>query len=108
MPTSQIGKLLGFTFLAIGFWSALTWQIVHAAGIGGTYMTGLRVMTDRIKKTNPSRAIAFYTACFSLGTAVSFILSGMVADWLGWSWAFALSALGPILAIIVTLLFLKT
>ena len=103
----SIVGLLGFTFLANGFWSALTWQIVHGAGIGGTYMTGLRVMTDRVKKTNPSRAIAFYTACFSLGTAVSFILSGLVAGWIGWNWAFGLSAFGPVAAAIITLLFLK-
>ena len=100
--------LLGFTFLANGFWSALIWQTVHGAGIGGTYMTGLRVMTDRIKETNPSRAIAFYTAAFSMGTAASFIFSGLAAGWLGWNWAFGLSALGPAIAIILILLVLKT
>ena len=56
---STIG-LLGFGFFANDFWSAMVWQAIQGAGIGGTYMTGLRVMTDREVGSTPSRAIAFY------------------------------------------------
>ena len=66
--------LFGFSFAANGFWSALIWQAVQGAGVGGTYMTGLRVMTDRLPGDAPSRAIAFYTGAFSVGTALSFVL----------------------------------
>ena len=74
---STIG-LLGFGFFANDFWSAMVWQAIQGAGIGGTYMTGLRVMTDREVGSTPSRAIAFYTAAFSAGTAFSFVVSGYI------------------------------
>ncbi len=100
--------LLGFAFTANGFWSAMIWQAVQGAGIGGTYMTGLRVMTDRVPGTVPSRAIAFYTGAFSVGTALSFVLSGEIASLLGWQATFALAALGPLMAAAITLLSLAS
>ncbi len=100
--------LLGFAFAATGFWSAMIWQAVQGAGIGGTYMTGLRVMTDRLPGAAPSRAIAFYTGAFSVGTAVSFVLSGEIASRLGWELAFGLAALGPVVAAAITLFLLAS
>ncbi|MCZ6590175.1 MAG: MFS transporter [Alphaproteobacteria bacterium] len=102
---STVG-LLGFAFAATGFWSAMIWQAVQGAGIGGTYMTGLRMLTDRLPGTVPSRAIAFYTGAFSVGTAMSFVLSGEIASRLDWQTAFGLAALGPIIAAAITLILL--
>ena len=98
--------LFGFAFATSGFWSAMAWQAVQGAGVGGTYMTGLRVMTDRLPDDAPSRAIAFYTGAFSVGTAVSFVLSGEIAHRFGWELAFGIAALGPLLAAAVALLLL--
>ncbi len=95
--------LLGFAFAATGFWAALLWQAMQGAGIGGTYMTGLRVMTDRLSGDAPSRAIAFYTGAFSVGTALSFVLAGEIASRLGWEFAFGFAAAGPLLAAAITL-----
>ena len=103
---STIG-LLGFGFLANDFWSAMVWQAVQGAGIGGTYMTGLRVMTDREVGSTPSRAIAFYTAAFSAGTAFSFVISGNIGLLWGWQTAFYMAAIGPIIAIVSVLLLLS-
>lgn len=103
---SAVG-LLGFAFGTSGFWSAMIWQAVQGAGIGGTYMTGLRVMTDRLPGEAPSRAIAFYTGAFSVGTALSFVLSGEIASRLGWEFAFGLGALGPLFAAAIVLLLLS-
>ncbi len=104
---STVG-LFGFAFAATGFWSAMIWQAVQGAGIGGTYMTGLRVLTDRLPGATPSRAIAFYTGAFSVGTAVSFVVSGEIASRLGWEFAFGVAALGPLIAGAITLLFLAS
>lgn len=90
--------LLAFATITDGFWSALLWQTVQGAGIGGTYMTGLRMMTDRLPHPAPSRAIAFYTGGFSVGAALSFVFAGEVAALLGWQWVFALAAAGPCVA----------
>ena len=97
LTLSTLG-LLGFAFGATGFWSALVWQAVQGMGIGGTYMTGLKAMADQYEATLPSRAIAFYTSGFSVGTGVSFWMAGELEAALGWQWAFGIAALGPLVA----------
>ena len=44
--------------------------------------------------------MAFYTACFSGGTASSYALAGGALEWFGWRGAFLFTAAGPILAVI--------
>jgi len=99
---STVG-LAGFALAASGFWAAMLWQAVQGAGIGGTYMTGLRVMTDRLPDTAPSRAIAFYTGAFSVGAAVSFLVTGEIANQWGWPLAFGIAALGPVISAAIVL-----
>jgi MFS family permease len=38
---------LGFALTAEGFWSALLWRGIGGIGLAGTYMPGLRILTDR-------------------------------------------------------------
>lgn len=93
--------LAGFAFAADGFWSALLWITLQGMGIGGTYMTGLKAMADRASHALPSRAVAFYTASFSVGTALSFVGAEAIGGGFGWEAAFAVSAGGPVLAMII-------
>lgn len=88
----------GFALLARGFASALFFQVLLGVGIGGTYMPGLRLLSDRISGTRQSRSIAFYTASFGIGTALSLAIAGAVASRLGWRAAFLVSAAGPLVA----------
>jgi MFS family permease len=91
--------LAGFAFLVEGVKSAALLQLAAGAGIAGTYMPGLRALTDNVEGTRAqSRAVAFYTAVFGLGTSLSILLSGSIADALGWRWAFALTSAGPVVA----------
>ena len=91
--------LAGFALLVEGVQSAALLQLLAGAGIAGTYMPGLRALTDNVEGTRAqSRAVAFYTAVFGLGTSLSILASGIIADSLGWRWAFALSAAGPVVA----------
>jgi MFS family permease len=91
--------LAGFAFFVEGVKSAALLQLVAGAGIAGTYMPGLRALTDNVEGTRAqSRAVAFYTAVFGLGTSLSILLSGGIADSMGWRWAFALTSAGPVLA----------
>lgn len=99
--------LLGFALFAHDFWSALSWNALQGAGVGGTYMTGLKVLTDRLPAPVPSRGIAIYTAGFSVGTALSFALMGLLGAWLGWQWAFGLAAAGPAIAALVVIFLLQ-
>jgi MFS family permease len=76
----------------------MCFQALLGIGIGGTYMPGLRLLSDRITGPKQSRAIAFYTASFGVGTALSLALAGAVASRLGWRTAFLVAAAGPIVA----------
>jgi len=84
--------------LAEGFWSALLWRVLAGVGMAGTYMPGLRVLTERIEGDAQSRAVAFYTASFGLGTALSFILTGELDRIGGWQLPALLSGAGALLA----------
>ena len=95
------GGLLGPAFLAAGFWSALPWRVIAGAGLAGCYMPGLKVLTDRLPQARHPRAVAFYTATFSIGTAVSYALAGGALEWFGWRGAFLFVAAGPVLSVVV-------
>jgi MFS family permease len=99
--------LAGFALAAHDFWSALLWHAIAGAGVGSTYMTGLKVMTDRLPAPAPSRAIAVYAAMFSVGAALSFTLNGALGSRFGWQMAFAVAAVGPALALIGVLAVLR-
>ena len=92
---------LGFAIAADGPWSALFWRLVAGAGLAGTYMPGLKALTDRGPLANQSRGIALYTASYSVGAGLSFLLAGIAVDLYGWRGAFYASALGPFLALLI-------
>jgi MFS family permease len=82
---------IGFGWVAEGFWSATWFRALAGFGLAGTYMPGLKALTDHIGPAQQNRGVAFYTASFSIGSSLSFLLAGEIDAWLGWRWAFALS-----------------
>lgn len=88
----------GFAMFASGLWSALLFQFVIGAGLGGTYMPGLKNLTDHLEGRAQSRATAFYTAAFGVGSSISILLGGMIAATYGWPAAFVFGAIGPLIA----------
>ena len=96
---------VGFAFLVEGFWSAFVFRIVAGIALAGTYMPGLKLMGDFLKAMagdkDQSRAVAFYTSSFGIGSAISFYLSGVVATTLDWHWAFGLATAGPAAAMVL-------
>src|SRR5215468_6319204 len=89
---------LGFAAFAQGLWSACLFRAIAGVGLAGTFMPGLRLLSDRIEGPRQSRAVAFYTASFSVGASVSVLVTGILAARYGWRTAFALSACGGIVA----------
>ncbi len=92
------GGTLGFGLLAQGVWSACLCQAIAGAGLAGTYMPGLKALTDRVAGPLQSRFVAFYTSSFGIGASVSLLLGGWIEGRLGWEWAFMLCSAGPLLA----------
>jgi MFS family permease len=84
----------GFGLAAQGFLSACFFQALLGAGIAGTYMPGLRLLSDVAHGPSQSRYIAFYTAFFGVGAAISFALAGWIAPFWGWRAAFIACAAG--------------
>jgi MFS family permease len=87
-----------FALLADGFVGALIAQALFGVGFAGVYMPGLKAMSDRIDETLQSRATALYTSLSGFGLAGSYFLTGAVSAHASWRVAFALAALGPVVA----------
>ena len=94
-------SLLGFALIADGFWSALIFRTLNGIALAGTYMPGLKALTDRIEGPGQPRAVAFYTSSFGIGTALSFLVAGEVAALWSWQWAFGVAALGAPVAMVL-------
>ncbi|MEK9970558.1 MAG: MFS transporter [Ferrovibrio sp.] len=80
---------VGFAILADGFWSGLLLRAIGGVGQAAVYMPGLRALTDRLQGGEQSRAVTFYTASYSIAVAASFSVTGLLAEWYGWRWSFA-------------------
>ena len=89
---------IGFGLAADGLASGMFFHVLLGAGVAGTYMPGLRLLSDRTSGPSQSRYIAFYTSFFGIGTAISLALAGLLAPAWGWRSAFLVSAAGPLLA----------
>ena len=94
--TGAVGAL-GFAGFASGAAMAVVCQLLIGAGVAGTYMPGLKALTDAIG-AGQSRPVSYYTAVFGIGIALSLVCAGYVADASGWRTAFAVAAIGPALA----------
>ena len=93
----------GFAALAEGLWSALVFQFLIGAGLAGTYMPGLKTLTDQLEGTAQSRSTGFYTASFGIGSTISILVCGIIGAGAAWQWAFVFGAVGPLLAALLVL-----
>ncbi len=98
--------LLGMSLFAYNFWTALIFMALNGAGLAGTYMPGLKILSDRIKTGELTRHIAFYTAFFGIGTGFSYLCSGWILSAMGWHYVFGVIALGPLTASLIVFLFI--
>ena len=92
------GASFGFAGLAEDFWSGLFWRFFAGVGLAGTYMPGLKAMSDNVPDGMRSRASGYYASVFAIGSALSFIVGGEAAAGWGWRWAFVVAGLGFALA----------
>src|SRR5262245_46586419 len=93
----------GFAWIATGFWSALAFRALMGAGWAGSYMPGLKAVSDLAEGPQQSRAVAAHAASVGVSGAFSFGVAGAVNAWLGWHWALVPGALGAALAFLLVL-----
>ena len=91
------GHLL-FGLLADGFWSAMAARALTGAGWAGTYMTGLKLLADRVEGKLMSRATAGHAASIGISGALSFACADSIASLGGWRAAFVVAAASAALA----------
>ena len=77
-----------FSELAEGFWSALACRAIIGVGWAGTYMTGLKLLADRVDAKTMSRATAGHAASIGISGALSFATGDWLAELNGWPFAF--------------------
>ncbi len=92
-----IGHLL-FALAADGFWSALACRALTGIGWAGTYMTGLKLLADRVDARMMSRATAGHAASIGISGALSFATGDLLAGLFGWRSAFLVAAASALLA----------
>jgi MFS family permease len=90
---------LGTALLGEGTLSGSATRLMAGMGLAGTFMPGLKLITERIGGIAGNRAIAFYMATFSLGASLSTILAGLVGHRFGWQAPFLAAAVLGFLAI---------
>jgi MFS family permease len=94
-------SLLLFGWLAEGIWTAATLRLLAGVGLAGTYMPGLKALSDNVAGPKQSRYIVFYTATYGIGTALSVYLAGSLEPIIGWRWGAEILALGPLGALLI-------
>lgn len=98
----------GFAWMATGFWSALAFRALMGVGWAGSYMPGLKALSDLVEGPAQSRAVAAHAAAVGVSGALSFAVAGAVNAWLGWQWALLPGALGATLAFVLVLVALPS
>jgi MFS family permease len=94
----------GFAWVASGFWSALACRALMGIGWAGSYMPGLKALSDVAEGPQQSRAVAAHAAAVGISGALSFGVAGLLNASLGWQWALVPGAVGAALAFALVLI----
>lgn len=106
LASGAIGALgsIGFAIFADGLWSAAACRLLAGIGMAGTFMPGLKILSDRLEGPAQTRAVAWYTACFSLGSSLSVLMAGLMASVFGRPAAFVYAGLASLGALAIVAL----
>lgn len=103
VAATVIGHSL-FALYANGFWSAMGARALTGIGWAGTYMTGLKLLADRVDGKLMSRATAGHAASIGVSGALSFACGDAIAQAAGWQAAFFVAAITAAVAWMLILL----
>jgi MFS family permease len=92
----------GFGFVADGLWSGVVFRVLTGIGLAGTFMPGLKALSDQLPAgRTQQRGATYYTSVFALGSGLSILIAGGAADLLDWHWAFAIAGAGGLGAFLI-------
>jgi MFS family permease len=103
LPSALLGavSMILFGVLATGTWSAALIRLIAGVSLAGTYMPGLKALSDQVTGPKQSRHIVFYTASYGLGMALSVFLAGFLDQAVGWQAGAIILAGGPLAALVM-------
>jgi MFS family permease len=103
LPSAFLAALsmILFGWFAEGIWTAAIFRLLAGIGLAGTYMPGLKALSDNVTGPRQSRYIVFYTASYGVGTALSVYFAGLLESLIGWRWGVELLAFGPLGAMLI-------
>ena len=92
----------GFGFVADGLWSGVMFRVLTGIGLAGTFMPGMKAMTDQLAPGKAQeRGATYYASFFALGSGSSILVAGVMADLFDWRWAFAIAGAGGACAFLI-------
>ena len=94
---------VGFAWDAHDAVTATLYRALAGVSLAGTFMPGLRLLTERLGDGVRLRVIPYYTASFGIGVSISFVACGWLAQSFGWPAAFLAGTAGCLGAILLVL-----
>jgi predicted MFS family arabinose efflux permease len=89
---------LSFGFLADGFLGAAICRTLTGIGWAGTYMTGLKMLADRVDGRLMTRAVSWHAAGIGIAGALSYVVSDGLDALIGWRWTFGVLGISAAIA----------
>ena len=99
-----VASHVAFAAFVDGPWGAGAARVLAGVGWAGTYMTGLKLLADRVDAALMSRAVAGHAAGIGIAGAISFAFAGLLSQWIGWRGAFAGAAAAAAVAWLIVFL----
>ena len=100
---------IALSYIAFGWWAdgfveALICRTFSGVGWAGTYMTGLKMLSDRVDGRLMTRAVAWHAAGIGIAGAASYVVTATLDALWGWRIAFVVLGLSAALALVVVAL----
>jgi len=96
-----------FAFYARDLASAAILRTLTGFGLAGTYMPGLRLVSEKFTSERRGRAVGLYVGAFVLGSTLSLLLTGVMASLVSWRRAFVVTSFGPLAGGAIAMALLK-
>jgi MFS family permease len=104
--TLTIISHLGFAFFADDFTAGMVFRFLAGVGWAGTYMPGLKTLTDHLDGKMQTRAVSFHAAGVGISGSISFVVAATVESFSGWQEAFIAAAGFSATALLIALVFM--
>ena len=91
----------GFAYFADDFYSACAFRALWGVGWTGTYMPGLKALSDIVEGPQQARSVYAHAASFGVSCAASFLIAETIGAWYGWRLGIGVGAIGAALSFVI-------